>query len=147
MGLFGGSSSSSTTNNTQTEANSSTVGVSGANQGVLLSNINRSTITMTDGGAVSAALQSNGLVTQQATEKVTGLASQLTTDLTSLVRDITNSVTGDALRTTERATMGAMEWAATTAKANDASTSQELGKYFAYAMAAVGVAFALRGKW
>lgn len=147
MGLFGGGNSSSKniTNNTN-DINSGTLAVSGDNSGTLLSGIKNSNITITDGGAVGAALGAMQSTTSEAIEaneamhkQNTDLITNISSDLTGVISDMASK----ALGTVERSTDGARDWITTAVKQNSQGTTQEMSKYFAVAVVTMAVASVL----
>jgi hypothetical protein len=145
MGLFGGSSSSSNTTNTSTEVVSGSVGISGANQGYVLSGVKNSTVNVTDGGSVAAALSAM----TSAGDNVTSMAKSMVTtsaDLSKYAIDSNSTLGVKALVNAQQATTDAMDIMKNISLSSDAGTTQQLSKYFMYGAVALAVAFVMRGK-
>ncbi|WP_325892735.1 hypothetical protein [Grimontia sp. NTOU-MAR1] len=144
---MGGSSSSSnlTKNTTNTTNLNSSVGVQGANNGVILSGVTDSTInaSMTDHGAVSAALQAMSESSSDALESNEAVSRLAISEMGDLSRDII----GQSLTASKGATDAALDVAKNLSLSSDAGTTQTMTKYVALSLAAVGVAVALRGKF
>ncbi|CZF79463.1 hypothetical protein [Grimontia marina] len=144
--MGGKSSSSNTTTNTTTTTNlNSSVGIQGANNGVVLSGVTDSTIhaTMTDHGAVSAALQAMSKSSSEALESNEAVSRLAISEMGDLSRDVVSQ----SLTASAGATSAALDVAKNLSLSSEAGSAQTMTKYVALSLAAVGVAVALRGKF
>ncbi|WP_425628539.1 hypothetical protein [Vibrio neptunius] len=136
---MGGKSSSSNTTNTHTEVISGSVGIDGSNSGTVMSGIKGTVnVTTTDHGAVNAALKA---VTQASTNNL-DLSKYAIGKNTELV----SKVSTQALVNAQSATTGAMDMMKNITMSNDPMAAQNMTKYLALSVAAIGVAAVLRGK-
>lgn len=138
---MGGKSSSSnqTTNTTITENSQLSNAFNADMNGTLVSGIEGSTINVTDGGAVNAALK---VMTEGSKNAIDAMleSSKYSTDLSKVLGV-------NALNNAQSATTDAMDIMKSLASQSDAGTAQEMTKYFMLAAVAVAVAFAVKGKF
>ncbi|ELH7949900.1 hypothetical protein Q9F39_001371 [Vibrio fluvialis] len=138
---MGGKSSSSnqTTNTTITENSQLSNAFNADMNGTLVSGIEGSTINVTDGGAVNAALKA---MTDGSKNAIDAMLenSKYSTDLSKVLGV-------NALNNAQSATTDAMDIMKSLASQSDAGTAQEMTKYFMLAAVAVAVAFAVKGKF
>lgn len=138
---MGGKSSSSnqTTNTTITENSQLSNAFNADMNGTLVSGIEGSTINVTDGGAVNAALKA---MTEGSKNAIDAMLenSKYSTDLSKVLG-------AQALTNAQSATTDAMDIMKSLASQSDAGTAQEMTKYFMLAAVAVAVAFAVKGKF
>lgn len=141
---MGGSSKSTnnTTTNTTTVNESNSAAFNGDMSGHVISGVKNSTITVTDGGAVNAALKAvydnnkeafsfgkealdiNEAVSRAAIDKSYGVASQ-------------------AMTFSDNATKMALDVASNLSLDSDAATARETSKYMMYTAVALAVGFAV----
>lgn len=126
---MGGKSSSSnqTTNTTITENTNLSNAFNADMNGVLLAGIENSSISVTDGGAVKAALEA-----MQA-NSASAIAGMLESNKHALVN-------------AQSATTDAMDIMKSLSKQSDAGTAQEMTKYFMLGAVGLAVAAAMRRK-
>lgn len=138
---MGGKSSSSnqTTNTTITENSQLSNAFNADMNGTLVSGIEGSTINVTDGGAVNAALKAMTEGSKNAIDAMLE-SSKYSTDLSKVLGV-------NALNNAQSATTDAMDIMKSLASQSDAGTAQEMTKYFMLAAVAVAVAFAVKGKF
>ncbi|EKO3520839.1 hypothetical protein K7V76_000673 [Vibrio fluvialis] len=138
---MGGKSSSSnqTTNTTITENSQLSNAFNADMNGTLVSGIEGSTINVTDGGAVNAALKAMTDGSKNAIDAMLE-SSKYSTDLSKVLGV-------NALNNAQSATTDAMDIMKSLASQSDAGTAQEMTKYFMLAAVAVAVAFAVKGKF
>jgi len=136
---MGGSSKSS--NHTTTTTNTTNEQVSNAfngdQNGVVVSGIKNSNVTVTDGGAVKNALDSMS-------KSVNG-GYDLSKYTVGKTTDLARELTKESLLIAERSTKGTMDAISTITKQNGYSTTQEVSKYFALAGVAIAVAMVWKG--
>ncbi len=136
---MGGSSKSdsSNTNNYTTTSTSGTAAASGDNTGTMISGVNGSTITVTDNGAVNAALSAMFNVTDEAL------------DFGSSALQSNENVIDKALNFVQGATSSALDVAKNLSLDSDAATARETNKNMMYTTIAIAVALgilAMKGK-
>lgn len=170
---MGGKSSSSnqTTNTTITENTQLSNAFNADMNGVLLSGIEGSTVNVTDGGAVKAALAAmtgasdaaiKGMVSANASNN--DLSKFVVNESTDLSRfalgeqtDLSKFAINEnsklaelfgikALVNAQSATTDAMDIMKTLSTQSDAGTAQQMTKYFMIGAVALGVAMAFKGK-
>lgn len=160
---MGGKSSSSnqTSNTTITENTQLSNAFNADMNGVLLSGIEGSTVNVTDGGAVKAALAA---MTGASDAAIKGMvsANASNNDLSKFVvnesTDVSKFVVGQntelakllgtkALVNAQSATTDAMDIMKTLSTQSDAGTAQQLTKYFMIGAVALGVAMAFKGRF
>ncbi|MDF2185460.1 hypothetical protein O1O06_11870 [Grimontia hollisae] len=147
---MGGKSSSSNTTHTTNVVTSGQSHVDGDNTGVILSGVNNSRVSLsvTDHGAVSAALKAMSETAadafglgRDAIESNEAVSKLAIGEMSDLSQDIVNK----ALVSAEGATSAALDVAKNLTLSSDAGSAQQMTKYVALSLAAVGVAAALRG--
>ncbi|WIE05917.1 hypothetical protein [Vibrio fluvialis] len=138
---MGGKSSSSnqTTNTTITENSQLSNAFNADMNGTLVSGIEGSTINVTDGGAVNAALKA---MTDGSKNAIDAMLEN-----TKYSTDLSKVLGVNALNNAQSATTDAMDIMKSLASQSDAGTAQEMTKYFMLAAVAVAVAFAVKGKF
>lgn len=149
---MGGKSSSSnqTSNTTITENTQLSNAFNADMNGVLLSGIEGSTVNVTDGGAVKAALAA---MTGASDAAIKGMvsANANNNDLSKYVVGQNTSLAEllgtKALVNAQSATTDAMDIMKTLSTQSDAGTAQQLTKYFMIGAVALGVAMAFKGKF
>ncbi|MBF4254534.1 hypothetical protein EA007_27325, partial [Vibrio anguillarum] len=118
--------------------------------GVLLSGIEGSTVNVTDGGAVKAALAA---MTGASDAAIKGMvsANANNNDLSKYVVGQNTSLAEllgtKALVNAQSATTDAMDIMKTLSTQSDAGTAQQLTKYFMIGAVALGVAMAFKGRF
>lgn len=148
---MGGRSSSAS--NTTTTTNTKNTHVSNAfndeMNGVLVSGIENSNVTITDGGSVQAALKA---MTDASKSAIDGMVenNKYNTDLSKYVvgenTSLAKTVATGALNNAQSATTDAMDIMKNLSLNSDAGTAQEMTKYFMFGAVALAVAVAFRGK-
>ncbi|NGZ66312.1 hypothetical protein G6Z92_04830 [Vibrio aestuarianus subsp. cardii] len=149
---MGGKSSSSnqTTNTTITENTQLSNAFNADMNGVLLSGIEGSTVNVTDGGAVKAALAA---MTGASDAAIKGMvsANASNNDLSKFVvgqnTNLAELLGTKALVNAQSATTDAMDIMKTLSTQSDAGTAQQMTKYFMIGAVALGVAMAFKGKF
>lgn len=138
---MGGSSKSSnqTSNTTITENTNLSNAFNADMNGVLLSGIENSTVTVTDGGSVKAALDA------MATNSKNAIDGMLASNKDS--NDLAKSLGIQALVNAQSATTGAMDIMKNLSLSSDAGTAQQMTKYFMLGAVGLAVAVAIRGKF
>ncbi|MGG5572861.1 hypothetical protein [Vibrio diazotrophicus] len=138
---MGGSSKSSnqTSNTTITENTNLSNAFNADMNGVLLSGIENSTVTVTDGGSVKAALDA------MATNSKNAIDSMLASNKDS--NDLAKSLGIQALVNAQGATSDAMDIMKNLSLASDAGTAQQMTKYFMLGAVGLAVAIAIRGRF
>ncbi|ASF93716.1 putative uncharacterized protein [Vibrio anguillarum] len=149
--MGGKSSSSNQTNNTTITENTQLSNAFNADMnGVLLSGIEGSTVNVTDGGAVKAALAAMTGASDAAI-KVMVSANANNNDLSKYVVGQNTSLAEllgtKALVNAQSATTDAMDIMKTLSTQSDAGTAQQLTKYFMIGAVALGVAMAFKGRF
>ncbi|MBY7884082.1 hypothetical protein KW425_10295 [Vibrio fluvialis] len=149
---MGGKSSSSnqTTNTTITENSQLSNAFNADMNGTLVSGIEGSTINVTDGGAVNAALKAMTEGSKNAIDAMlenTKHSTDLSKALGVYSMDLSKVLGVNALNNAQSATTDAMDIMKSLASQSDAGTAQEMTKYFMLAAVAVAVAFAVKGKF
>ncbi|MBF4221934.1 hypothetical protein EAY71_17080 [Vibrio anguillarum] len=149
--MGGKSSSSNQTNNTTITENTQLSNAFNADMnGVLLSGIEGSTVNVTDGGAVKAALAA---MTGASDAAIKGMvsANANNNDLSKYVVGQNTSLAEllgtKALVNAQSATTDAMDIMKTLSTQSDAGTAQQLTKYFMIGAVALGVAMAFKGRF
>ncbi|MFP1107565.1 hypothetical protein ACK8QL_04300 [Vibrio cholerae] len=148
---MGGKSSSSNQTTTINETNSTqlTNAFNADMNGTVISGIENSTISVTDGGSVQAALKA---MTDASKLSIESALSQqkVGADLSKYVvgqnTDLAKSLGVQALVNAQSATTDAMDIMKTLSLRSDAGTAQQMTKYFMFAAVAVAVAVAIKGK-
>ncbi|KQB07360.1 hypothetical protein CGT94_05070 [Vibrio metoecus] len=148
---MGGKSQSSNQTTTINETNSTqlTNAFNADMNGTVISGIENSTISVTDGGSVQAALKA---MTDASKLSIESALSQqkVGADLSKYVvgqnTDLAKSLGVQALVNAQSATTDAMDIMKTLSLRSDAGTAQQMTKYFMFAAVAVAVAVALKGK-
>lgn len=148
---MGGKSSSSNQTTTINETNSTqlTNAFNADMNGTVISGIENSTISVTDGGSVQAALKA---MTDASKLSIESALSQqkVGADLSKYVvgqnTDLAKSLGVQALVNAQSATTDAMDIMKTLSLRSDAGTAQQMTKYFMLAAVAVAVAAAIKGK-
>ncbi|EKF9120526.1 hypothetical protein O1B25_002347 [Vibrio cholerae] len=148
---MGGKSQSSNQTTTINETNSTqlTNAFNADMNGTVISGIENSTISVTDGGSVQAALKA---MTDASKLSIESALSQqkVGADLSKYVvgqnTDLAKSLGVQALVNAQSATTDAMDIMKTLSLRSDAGTAQQMTKYFMFAAVAVAVAAALKGK-
>ncbi|MCD1241231.1 hypothetical protein [Vibrio cholerae] len=148
---MGGKSSSSNQTTTINETNSTqlTNAFNADMNGTVISGIENSTISVTDGGSVQAALKA---MTDASKLSIESALSQqkVGADLSKYVvgqnTDLAKSLGVQALVNAQSATTDAMDIMKTLSLRSDAGTAQQMTKYFMLAAVAVAVAAAFKGK-
>lgn len=148
---MGGKSSSSNQTTTINETNSTqlTNAFNADMNGTVISGIENSTISVTDGGSVQAALKA---MTDASKLSIESALSQqkVGADLSKYVvgqnTDLAKSLGVQALVNAQSATTDAMDIMKTLSLRSDAGTAQQMTKYFMFAAVAVAVAAAVKGK-
>jgi hypothetical protein len=138
---MGGSSKSSnqTSNTTITENTNLSNAFNADMNGVLLSGIENSTVTVTDGGSVKAALDAMAANSKNAIDGM--LASNKDSN------DLAKSLGIQALVNAQSATTGAMDIMKNLSLSSDAGTAQQMTKYFMLGAVGLAVAVAIRGRF
>ncbi|WP_120511997.1 hypothetical protein [Photobacterium salinisoli] len=153
MGLFGGSRSTNQTVTTNDINNANTN--ADDNQGNIISGLKNSNVTITDNGAVSAALSGMQSTTNSALERMAGLgetalsemswfgseAIQANENVSKMAIENSGDLVTKALSASERSTSGALDVARAMTGATSSMSMENMTKY--YALAAVGVAVAI----
>lgn len=136
---MGGSSSSTNKTNTVTTTTNKSMSnaFNGDQNGTVVSGNENSTINVTDGGAVKAALE--------AMSKSTDGAYDLSKYTVDKGTDLARELATNSLLIAERSTRGTMDVMSTLSKQNGYSTTQEVTKYLALAGVAVAVMVVLKG--
>lgn len=145
---MGGKSQSSnqTTNTTITENTQLSNAFNADMNGVLLSGIENSTVTVTDGGSVKAALDAMAANSKNAIDGM--LASNKdSNDLAKSLGILSKDLGVQALVNAQSATTGAMDIMKNLSLASDAGTAQQMTKYFMLGAVGLAVAVAIRGKF
>ncbi|MCD9211407.1 hypothetical protein [Vibrio cholerae] len=148
---MGGKSSSSNQTTTINETNSTqlTNAFNADMNGTVISGIENSTISVTDGGSVQAALKA---MTDASKLSIESALSQqkVGADLSKYVvgqnTDLAKSLGVQALVNAQSATTDAMDIMKNLSLNSDAGTAQQMTKYFMLAAVAVAVAVAIKGK-
>lgn len=148
---MGGKSSSSNQTTTINETNSTqlTNAFNADMNGTVISGIENSTISVTDGGSVQAALKA---MTDASKLSIESALSQqkVGADLSKYVvgqnTDLAKSLGVQALVNAQSATTDAMDIMKNLSLSSDAGTAQQMTKYFMFAAVAVAVAVAIKGK-
>ncbi|HFG1968640.1 TPA: hypothetical protein ACGF6M_001907 [Vibrio cholerae] len=148
---MGGKSSSSNQTTTINETNSTqlTNAFNADMNGTVISGIENSTISVTDGGSVQAALKA---MTDASKLSIESALSQqkVGADLSKYVvgqnTDLAKSLGVQALVNAQSATTDAMDIMKNLSLNSDAGTAQQMTKYFMFAAVAVAVAVAIKGK-
>ncbi|HBC2130174.1 TPA: hypothetical protein I6192_003399 [Vibrio cholerae] len=148
---MGGKSSSSNQTTTINETNSTqlTNAFNADMNGTVISGIENSTISVTDGGSVQAALKA---MTDASKLSIESALSQqkVGADLSKYVvgqnTDLAKSLGIQALVNAQSATTDAMDIMKNLSLNSDAGTAQQVTKYFMLAMVAVAVSMAVKGK-
>ncbi|EOW9187379.1 hypothetical protein ACN1SV_001976 [Vibrio cholerae] len=148
---MGGKSSSSNQTTTINETNSTqlTNAFNADMNGTVISGIENSTISVTDGGSVQAALKA---MTDASKLSIESALSQqkVGADLSKYVvgqnTDLAKSLGVQALVNAQSATTDAMDIMKNLSLNSDAGTAQQVTKYFMFAAVAVAVAVAIKGK-
>ncbi|EKF9475843.1 hypothetical protein ACOCGO_002089 [Vibrio cholerae] len=148
---MGGKSSSSNQTTTINETNSTqlTNAFNADMNGTVISGIENSTISVTDGGSVQAALKA---MTDASKLSIESALSQqkVGADLSKYVvgqnTDLAKSLGVQALVNAQSATTDAMDIMKNLSLNSDAGTAQQVTKYFMLAMVAVAVSMAVKGK-
>lgn len=145
---MGGKSSSSnqTTNTTITENTQLSNAFNADMNGVLLSGIENSTVTVTDGGSVKAALDAMAANSKNAIDGM--LASNKdSNDLAKSLGILSKDLGVQALVNAQSATTGAMDIMKNLSLASDTGTAQQMTKYFMLGAVGLAVAVAIRGRF
>lgn len=148
---MGGKSSSSNQTTTINETNSTqlTNAFNADMNGTVISGIENSNISVTDGGSVQAALKA---MTDASKLSIESALSQqkVGADLSKYVvgqnTDLAKSLGVQALVNAQSATTDAMDIMKNLSLNSDAGTAQQVTKYFMLAMVAVAVSMAVKGK-
>ncbi|HGE6000067.1 TPA: hypothetical protein ACGGR4_002936 [Vibrio cholerae] len=148
---MGGKSSSNNQTTTINETNSTqlTNAFNADMNGTVISGIENSTISVTDGGSVQAALKA---MTDASKLSIESALSQqkVGADLSKYVvgqnTDLAKSLGVQALVNAQSATTDAMDIMKNLSLNSDAGTAQQVTKYFMFAAVAVAVAVAIKGK-
>ncbi|HFG1604187.1 TPA: hypothetical protein ACGFXW_000020 [Vibrio cholerae] len=148
---MGGKSSSSNQTTTINETNSTqlTNAFNADMNGTVISGIENSTISVTDGGSVQAALKA---MTDASKLSIESALSQqkVGADLSKYVvgqnTDLAKSLGVQALVNAQSATTDAMDIMKNLSLNSDAGTAQQVTKYFMWGMVAVAVSMAVKGK-
>ncbi|AOW84217.1 hypothetical protein [Vibrio mimicus] len=148
---MGGKSSSSNQTTTINETNSTqlTNAFNADMNGTVISGIENSTISVTDGGSVQAALKA---MTDASKLSIESALSQqkVGADLSKYVvgqnTDLAKSLGVQALVNAQSATTDAMDIMKNLSLNSDAGTAQQVTKYFMWGMVAVAISMAVRGK-
>ncbi|EOX1298280.1 hypothetical protein ACPDLO_003298 [Vibrio cholerae] len=148
---MGGKSQSSNQTTTINETNSTqlTNAFNADMNGTVISGIENSTISVTDGGSVQAALKA---MTDASKLSIESALSQqkVGADLSKYVvgqnTDLAKSLGVQALVNAQSATTDAMDIMKNLSLNSDAGTAQQVTKYFMLAMVAVAVSMAVKGK-
>lgn len=148
---MGGKSSSSNQTTTINETNSTqlTNAFNADMNGTVISGIENSTISVTDGGSVQAALKA---MTDASKLSIESALSQqkVGADLSKYVvgqnTDLAKSLGVQALVNAQSATTDAMDIMKNLSLNSDAGTAQQMTKYFMLAAVAVAVAVAIKGR-
>ncbi|HFG2243850.1 TPA: hypothetical protein ACGF9S_001266 [Vibrio cholerae] len=159
---MGGKSSSSNQTTTINETNSTqlTNAFNADMNGTVISGIENSTISVTDGGSVQAALKAmtdasklsieSALSQQKVGADLSKYVVGQNTDLSKYTiaqnTDLSKSLGIQALVNAQSATTDAMDIMKTLSLRSDAGTAQQMTKYFMLATVAVAVAVAIKGK-
>lgn len=148
---MGGKSQSSNQTTTINETNSTqlTNAFNADMNGTVISGIENSTISVTDGGSVQAALKA---MTDASKLSIESALSQqkVGADLSKYVvgqnTDLAKSLGVQALVNAQSATTDAMDIMKNLSLNSDAGTAQQVTKYFMWGMVAVAVSMAVKGK-
>lgn len=140
---MGGSSKSASNTNTTTTttSKSNSTAFNDAVNGNVISGVENSTITMTDGGAVDAAMNAIVNVSQDAFDFGRDSLSFSDSAMSKALQFGSN-----ALEVSQNATAAALDVASNITRDNDSATAQESVKYMSLSMVAAAVAFAVMSK-
>lgn len=137
---MGGKSSSSNQTTTINETNSTqlTNAFNADMNGTVISGIENSTISVTDGGSVQAALKA---MTDASKAAIDGVVTS-----NKYGTDLAEKLGIQALVNAQSATTDAMDIMKNLSLNSDAGTAQQVTKYFMWGMVAVAVSMAVKGK-
>ncbi|MEZ9005712.1 hypothetical protein AB6E26_23840 [Vibrio splendidus] len=149
--MGGSSKSSNQTNNTTNTSNKNTSNAFNADQnGTVISGVERSNITVTDGGAVKAALAAMTDASNNITE-TSKYAIAHNGDLSKYAisqgTDLAKALGTHALVNAQSTSKDAMDIMKNLSLQSDAGTAQQMTKYFMFGAVALSVAVALKGKF
>lgn len=132
------SSSSNTTTTTNTKNTSLSNAFNADMNGTLVSGIENSTVNVTDGGAVKAALEQMQKASQAAIDGAVNANKNS--------NDLAKAVATGALNNAQGATKDAMDIMKNLSLNSDAGTAQQVTKYFMLGAVGLAIAIAIRGR-